>query len=575
MTPESRPNGAPMEVHSMYAAVASVSRETEEDAIDVYQAVIDYGMQLDAEEARREEAQRLRDAEDEEDAKPRSAWFAFFEDDAWLALFHRKKHLLRVFVTLKSKTRPESAEAADARMQRSDVEVREVQSETEVTQMRVNQGHTELECTEADLEAAVGMMAAAVTQARVETKERETIAEGMAENLCNKRAEDMAEDVCNKRAEGMAENLCNKRAEDMAEDVCNKRAEDTAEDVCVNEEQRMEAMQLEAMEAAFATKAAIAQMKTEHAAMLQSLKKAIEAEVERRSSDLCDRVQELQQKLQAMQEQHEALREAQVQVAKKAGDDEEQTFNIVVANKEARAAGEGQSDNKTEVIEQKMTLDTEVMDDATGARETGLMMRLKESPSPMADAKTPLIAAADIETKKIESMKSKTIPRKLKKGDAKMIEHPKKKRKRLSMKSKTGGVCKAKHESRAVGAYREHNKVAANTHPPHPDMTATLLAMKDPVRHNLQSRGAIPARVADADVEFTNHVREDANCARETRLFKEAETEAKAKQAAASGKKDESSSPIADAETTERTMDKEGKATGTVFPGRGGKTVPG
>ena len=172
-------------------------------------------------------------------------------------------------------------------------------------------------------------------------------------------------------------------------------------------------------------------------------------------------------------------------------------------------------------------------------------------------------------------MKSKTIPRKLKKGDAKMIEHPKKKRKRLSMKSKTGGVCKAKHERRAVGAYREHDKVAANTHPPHPDMTATLLAMKDPVRHNLQSRGAIPARVADADVEFTNHVREDANCARETRLFKEAETEAKAKQAAASGKKDESSSPIADAETTERPMDKEGKATGTVFPGRGGKTVPG
>ena len=38
--------------------------------------------------------------------------------------------------------------------------------------------YIELECTEADLEAAVGMMAAAVTQARDETKERETMAEG-------------------------------------------------------------------------------------------------------------------------------------------------------------------------------------------------------------------------------------------------------------------------------------------------------------------------------------------------------------------------------------------------------------
>ena len=86
-------------------------------------------------------------------------------------------------------------------MQQSDVEVREVQSETEVTQMLVNQGHTELECTEADLEAAVGMMAAAVTQARNETKERETIAEDMAGNLCIERAEGMAVNLCNKRAE--------------------------------------------------------------------------------------------------------------------------------------------------------------------------------------------------------------------------------------------------------------------------------------------------------------------------------------------------------------------------------------
>ena len=116
----------------MYAAVASVSRETEEDEIDVYQAVIDRGMELDVEYMRRN---------------------------------NREKCLQRAFDTLKSKTRPKPWRRR-ARRQQSDVEVREVQSETEVTQMLVNQGHTELECTEADLEAAVGMMAAA-TQARV------------------------------------------------------------------------------------------------------------------------------------------------------------------------------------------------------------------------------------------------------------------------------------------------------------------------------------------------------------------------------------------------------------------------
>jgi hypothetical protein len=193
-----------------------------------------------------------------------------------------------------------------------------------------------------------------------------------------------------------------------------------------------------------------------------------------------------------MQEQHEALREAHVcnMVAKKTGDDEEQTFNIVMANKDARAAGEGQIDNKTEEIEQKMTLDTEVMGDDWS----------KVSTDYDNNAKTPLIAAADIETKKIESMKCKDTRQSLKVGDVKrpkmvdvkVIEHPKKERKRLSAKSKAGGAYRSKRGS-VVGSYRKHNKVAANTHPPHPDMTATLIARKDKVRHNLQIRGSIPA----------------------------------------------------------------------------------
>ena len=88
--------------------------------------------------------------------------------------------------------------------------------------------------------------------------------------------------------------------------------------------------------------------------MLQSLKKAIEAEVERQYSDLCARVQELQQKRQAMQERHDAelMRDARVceMVAK-------------MISKDTRPAEEEQSDEKTEEVEAKIQPDTEVMKD--------------------------------------------------------------------------------------------------------------------------------------------------------------------------------------------------------------------
>ena len=540
--------------------------KSHEDAFCPYQMMLDREAQIDAlardhgvtVEAVLRAEQRARQAGKFTEADLLEAVVRIAEDEEKAAMaFNRKKCLQHAFATLKSKAEPEATEAADAQMCQSEVEAREAMSEAESTPQLADQGHIELECTEADLEAAVGMMAAAVTQARDETKERETMAEGTAEDLCTKMAEGMAENLCIGMTEGTAEDLCIKMAEGMAGDLCIDTAKDTEEDLCVKEEQNaqrveamqldaMEAMQLDAMEAVHATKAAVAQMKTEHAAMLQALKKAIEAEVERQGDDLYTRVQELQQKRHAMQERHDAELMVDARVCERVDarvcemvDARVCEMVAKMVSKDARPAEEEQSDDKTEEIEQKMTLDTEIMGDDWSNVSTDYEN----------NAKTPLIVAADIETKKIESMKSKTIPRKLKKGDAKMIEHPKKKRKRLSMKSKTGGVCKAKHASRAVGAHRTESgqrptaKVAINSHPPHPHMNATLSVMQDG-RQDVHIRGAVIPCAAKADVECTNHVREDVNCAREKGRFKEAETEAKAEQAEAREFK-------ADAETPE------------------------